>query len=216
MKLLFTITSQNYEKKFKKLYKNYKIPFLLSINCYGSASKSMMSYFEIEDIKKIIMLSIISDDILDNILVECDKITNKPGSGIVFSTPISAGPKYLDKLVKTNNLKGDEKLLKTNEYSLIITISTSGYAQTIMEQAKKAGAQGGTLINGRGMGSNEAIKFLGVSIEPEKDIVLNVVKTEIKNEVMKNIVDACGINTPGKGVSFSLPLDKTVGFNEWI
>jgi len=213
MKLLFTITSVKYEKKYKKIYKNYKLPFVISLNCYGSASKSMMSYFEIDDIKKILMLSIVSDDMLDDILIDINKITNIPGSGIAFSTPINSGPKYLEKIV-TNNKKGDEVVVKTCEYSLIVTIVSSGYAQTVMDEAKKCGASGGTLINGRGLGSNEAIKFLGVSIEPEKDIVLNVVKNDIKNKVMQCIVESCGINTPGKGVSFSLPIDKVVGFGE--
>ena len=73
---------------------------------------------------------------------------------------------------------------------------------------------GGTLINGRGLGSSEAVKFLGVSIEPEKDIVLNVVKDNIKNKVMETIIEVCGINTSVKGVCFSLPIDKVAGFSE--
>lgn len=213
MKLLFTITSLNFEKKYKKIYKNYKLPFILSFNAFGSASTSMMSYFEIEDIKKIVMVSIISDEILDNILIDVNKITNEPGSGISFSLPISGGPKYLQNLVKEIRV-GDEKLVKTCEYSLIITITTNGYAQTVMDAVKKSGGSGGTVISGRGLGSNEAIKFLGVSIEPEKDIVLNVVKDDIKLNVMEAITSSCGISTPGKGVSFSLPIDKVAGFSE--
>ena len=55
---------------------------------------------------------------------------------------------------------------------------------------------------------------MGVSIEPEKDIVLNVVKDNIKNKVMETIIEVCGINTSGKGVCFSLPIDKVAGFSE--
>lgn len=213
MKLLFTITGLNFEKRYKKIYKNYKLPFVLSCNAFGSASSSMMSYFELEDTKKVIMLSIISDDLLDDILLDVNKITNEPGSGIAFSTPISGGPKYLVDLVKDSDA-GDEKLVKKCDYSLIITIATTGYAQMVMDVVKKCGGNGGTLVNGRGLGSNEAVKFLGVSIEPEKDIILNVVKDEIKNKVMEAIIEVCGINTPGKGVCFSLPIDKVAGFSE--
>jgi len=214
VKLLFTVTSPNYEKKFKKIYKNYKLPFVLSLNGFGTASKSMMSYFELDEIKKTVIFSLVADDILDNVLNSVNKITNEPGSGIIFSVPISGGPKYLEEVVKQTKKRGDVHIVKNEEYSLVITIASEGYAQTIMDCAKKCGASGGTLINGHGMGSNEAVKFLGVSIEPEKDIVLNVVKNSIKNNVMESIIKTCGINTPGKGVTFSLPIDKAVGFGD--
>ena len=172
-----------------------------------------MSYFELEEIEKKVMISITSDDSLDSILNSINKVTTNPGSGIAFSIPISGGPKYLENLIKVNK-GGSEYIVKREEYSLIITIVSSGYAKEIMNCVKKCGASGGTLINGHGMGSKEAVKFLGVSIEPEKDVVLNVVKTSIKGKVLESIVKVCGINTPGKGITFSLPIDKAVGFGE--
>jgi len=39
--------------------------------------------------------------------------------------------------------------------------------------AKKAGATGGTALNGRGLETDKIIKFLGISIEPEKEIEVN-------------------------------------------
>ena len=99
---------------------------------------------------------------------------------------------------------------------LIVTIVNQGYAEKVMSEAKKGGATGGTTINGRGLGDGKAIKFLNISIEPEKDIVLILVPTDKKNDIMNIILNNCGLKTPGAGICFSLPVDHVVGLNKEI
>ena len=62
--------------------------------------------------------------------------------------------------------------------------------------------------------SEKIIKFLGISIEPEKDIVLILANNDKKNEIMNEIVSSCGLKTPGAGICFSLPVDHVVGLKE--
>ena len=99
---------------------------------------------------------------------------------------------------------------------LIVTIVNEGYAEKVMTEAKKAGATGGTTINGRGLESEKAIKFLKLSIEPEKDIVLILASSDKKNDIMNIILENCGLKTPGAGICFSLPVDHVVGLNKHI
>ena len=53
--------------------------------------------------------------------------------------------------------------------------------------------------------------FLDISLEPEKEIVLNIVPTTIKKQVMERITKECGIKTEARGVVISMPLDNVVG-----
>ena len=99
---------------------------------------------------------------------------------------------------------------------LIVTIVNAGNAEKVMTEAKKGGATGGTTLNGRGMNSDKIIKFLNITIEPEKDIVLILVKDDLKNEVMKKIINGCGLKTPGAGICFSLPVDYVAGLHKQI
>ena len=99
-------------------------------------------------------------------------------------------------------------------YELIISITTKGHLPEIKAAASAAGARGGTLIHALGLGGEEAQKFLGISIQPEKDIVLIVVKKEDKSKVIGSISKAVGINTEGKGIIFSLPVDSALGLSE--
>lgn len=78
-----------------------------------------------------------------------------------------------------------------------------------MEAAKTAGATGGTLIHACGLGAKEAVKYLGITIQPEKDLVLILAPREKRHAIMENI--EVGLNTPGKGICFSLPVNQAIG-----
>ncbi|ROR27321.1 hypothetical protein EDD66_10616 [Mobilisporobacter senegalensis] len=97
------------------------------------------------------------------------------------------------------------------KYDLIVTIINHGDSDIVMEAAKGAGATGGTVLTARGLGSKEAEKFFGISIQPEKEVVLIVVKKDIKKDIMHAVCNAAGLNTKASGISFSLPIDDVIG-----
>ncbi len=99
----------------------------------------------------------------------------------------------------------------SHNFDLIFTIVNKGFAEEAMEAAKKAGAKGGTIISARGAGIHEAEKFLGFSIQPEKEIVLILVRHNEKSAIMKAITLGAGLNTEGKGLTFSLPVEDVAG-----
>ena len=102
------------------------------------------------------------------------------------------------------------------EYELIVLIVSEGYAQAAMDAAKRKKAGGGTLIKGVGLGSAEATKILGITIEPEKDVVLILTEKNNKKEVMQEISESVGLATDGRGICFSLPVDNVIGLQENI
>ena len=97
------------------------------------------------------------------------------------------------------------------EYQLLITFVIEGYAEKVMSTAKKFGANGGTLIKGREVGTKSGFKFFNVRVEPEKDILLIVCKNEEKNKIMEGILEKYGANTEAKGICISLPIDNVIG-----
>jgi nitrogen regulatory protein PII len=117
------------------------------------------------------------------------------------------------------NIKiGSEDMAITSKdpYHLIVTIVNSGYFEQVMEAAKNAGATGGTLVHARGLGSKEAMKYLGITIQPEKDLVLILTPREKKHAIMESIVHNVGLHTAGMGICFSLPADHVLGFGTGI
>jgi nitrogen regulatory protein PII len=99
----------------------------------------------------------------------------------------------------------------TVKFDLIVSIVNKGFAEEVVEATKKAGAEGGTIINGRGTGIHENAKIFGIPIEPEKEIVLTLIDRTKTDRVLKAVLKAVELNKPSKGVAFVLEVEKTVG-----
>ena len=219
VKLLITVVNRENQEPIMKIYKKHKVSFFVMTHGSGTGSSSLMEYFGINEIKKNVIFSVIPADIemlLMKDLQEKLKIY-LPGRGIAFTISISSSSKYLSNLYNNVSLKKEVYTMKNNEdFDLIMLIVEEGYAEQAMSSAKKTGAKGGTLIHGRGLGTKEATKFLGITIEPEKDIVMILVNKKEKMKIMEKLTESVGLSTPGRGICFSVPVDNVVGFSEHI
>ena len=95
--------------------------------------------------------------------------------------------------------------------SLIVSVVRKGWGSTVLQASVRAGARGGTVLFGRGAGVHEQEKIFGVSIEPEKEIVLTMVYANQVDTVLSKIVEAAELNEVGRGIAFVLPVDRVVG-----
>lgn len=98
-----------------------------------------------------------------------------------------------------------------NSHELILCIVNQGFSDSVMEAAKECGASGGTVLNARGTAKEEAEKLFNIAIEPKKEIVMIVVDKKIKEEILHALYNKVGLNTPGQGIAFSVPVDDVVG-----
>lgn len=103
--------------------------------------------------------------------------------------------------------------MSNHKYELIITVANQGYVDEIMETAKLNGARGGTVLHGRSTATEEAVKFFGIMVQPEKELILIVTTKEKKSNIMKAISDKHGVSTETKALCFSIPVSEIVGFN---
>ena len=97
---------------------------------------------------------------------------------------------------------------------LIVCIINNGFSDLVMEAAKRSGAKGGTTFHARGTGNLDIEKFFGITISPDKEVVLIVVEKDIKDEVVTAIYKDAGLNTKGQGIVFTLPVDDFVMNNK--
>lgn len=95
--------------------------------------------------------------------------------------------------------------------SLIVTIVKKGWGETVIAASKEAGAEGGTVLMGRGTGINEQQSIFGLPIEPEKEIILTIVEPEQTDSILAAIEEAAQLDTPGMGIAFVVGLDKIAG-----
>ncbi len=98
-----------------------------------------------------------------------------------------------------------------SDYEVVFCVVNAGYSELVMDAAKEVGARGGTVIHARGTANKEAEKFFSITIQPDKEIVMILVPSKIKDEVLRAIYRQAGLKSAGQGIAFSLAVDEVVG-----
>lgn len=99
------------------------------------------------------------------------------------------------------------------KFELILCIINAGFSDAVMDAARSCGARGGTVIHARGTAPQEVEMRFNISIHPEKEVVLILASNKIKDDILHAIYQEVGLNSPGQGIAFSMPVDETVGIN---
>lgn len=167
--------------------------------------------------EKEIVLTAVSEDLVVPVLraIVADGKLDKPGMGIGFVIDIkriagmcrSGGSQSVDKKELESHM-GKEIV-----YDLIVTIVNKGMSDVVVTASKKAGAEGGTILYGRGTGIHEQVKLFSLLIEPEKELVLTLIPQDKTENVLRTILEDADLDQPGKGIAFVLPVDRAVGIS---
>ncbi|CEP78464.1 P-II family nitrogen regulator [Defluviitoga tunisiensis] len=180
----------------------------------GTVKSPLLEFLGITDVRKEIILMVCESSKINEIvpkIVDTFHI-DKPNKGILFTIPIkdfydlqNNGKKYVSAEVKTNGG------VKNTMYDAIFVVVDKGKAEFVVEAANEAGAKGGTIIHARGAGEYEIEKIFSMEIEPEKDIVLIIVKEELTEAVVNSIRDKLDIEKEGAGIIFVQEVDQAYG-----
>ncbi|MDN7227752.1 PII family protein [Planococcus sp. N064] len=140
-----------------------------------------------------------------------------PGYGLGFTLHLNKllGVRHLSNRVNHVRAKKGGQAMQSSpeQFQLIVTIVNSGDSEKVVAAAAKAGAEGGTILTGRGTGVNEQRKFLNFTIEPEKDVVLTLVPESYTEAIVESIQNAIDLYAPGRGIAFLIDIEKVFGVN---
>ena len=96
------------------------------------------------------------------------------------------------------------------DYDLVIAIIGRGFADYVISAARDAGATGATIIYGRG--TADADKYvMGISLQPEREVVLILVEKKDRRKIMQEIADKTSLMEEGRGLCFSMPVNQVYG-----
>ncbi len=192
-----------------------ELPVSVVLHAHGTAVRSMLDILGIESNEKRVVLTIATQEKTRRLIDEQKRrlFIGVPGHGIVVSVPIKSigGGKTVA------FLGGSQQPAKYTpelnySYELIVAIANEGRTDLVMNAARSAGAAGGTVLHGKGTGSDKAEKFYSVSIAQEKEVILIVAKAEQKASIMRAILEKAGPNTEAGTIVFSLPTSEVAGF----
>ena len=234
LKMLFFIVDWSHAHVVSDIFVEENVRFHFVTRAVGTANNEILDLLGIGAGDKAVVVCLEQAVGVSVLMKEVRKRLRRdiPGAGIAFTIPLSAindpillifkqsihkNEKIARELEKisqgegdtmTENFSGDEI---TND--LIISIVNQGYSDEFMNTAREAGASGGTVISARGQAHEGAIKFFGISVQDEKEIILILTSREQKVSIMRAVCEAHGLNSEAQGIVFSLPVDTVMGLN---
>jgi len=223
-KLIITIVKKEKAKKIVQATKKAGAKGGTTLLGNGFRADEKMRFMGIPvEREREVILTLVDDDIYPNVLdaiITTAKLNQqKQGIAFVLNTKNVTGICHMlgidmevDSDKEASITMNEEKIL----YDLIITIVNKGDSEKVVDASKKAGAEGGTIINGRGTGIHEQAKLFNILIEPEKEVVLTLITRDKTEAVLDAINIGAELNTPGKGIAFVLEVEKTVGINHLL
>lgn len=224
MRLLVLITAPKPANTAAKLFHQGAIPVQYKLNGEGTASSEIMDMLGLGSSDKSILISTLPKHFADIMLLKLRKELRlgSKNSGIAFTIPISGASSSIFRMLHQlhennnfNNSRKDDFALTDNKYSLIAAIINRGYSGEVMDVARSAGARGGTIVNSRRIGNEEAASFWGLNVLDEKEILLILSSNESKKKIMSEISEKCGIHSDANGIVISMPVDSVIGLEDY-
>jgi nitrogen regulatory protein PII len=174
----------------------------------GTVRNPILKALGLDESKKEIVLMITPYNLRDKIhehLSEKFRM-DKPNHGIILTLNVNE-VFGLHSLPKNDAHKGGYDM----SYEVIYTIVERGLGQDVVDAAASAGSTGATIINARGSGIHEQEKFFAMEIVPEKEIVMIIIKKDKAEDIIKAIDEKMHINNPGKGILFTMDVNRVTG-----
>ncbi len=136
----------------------------------------------------------------------------RAGAAIVLDVPKT--------LLRANQTASHEPLLHTIEgkdmksgYTMICSIINYGQAEELMAVARQAGARGGTILGARGTGTEEDVKFFGISLTPEKEFLVIISENAATDGILEALSSQPVFSEPGGGIVFTTSIERYISLN---
>lgn len=218
--LLTVITTPKLAEKTADLFKKSSLPLHYRFGAEGTASSEIMDMLGLGSIDKCVLICPVPKPLSGLILkkLHTELKLDTVNSGIAFTVPVNGANNLLIRMltqsteeITESTIRKDESNMSEAKYVLITAIVNRGYSEDVMEAAKSAGAQGGTVIHSHSAGNEEVTGFWGLGVQDERDIVMILAPSENKLSIMSSITEKCGISSKANGVVFSMPIDSVIG-----
>ena len=169
----------------------------------GTAASGILQLLGLGDSAKDITFTVVDSSIYQKVFnhIVQTAAAKKAHFGVLFGLDVNNI--YRAGSLQNQN-SGDSNMDNTNNssYELINIIVNKGYADDAMAAARKAGAGGGTIINARGTAKEGDAQFFGMHIVPEKEMLMILVPSQKKQEIINAVQQLPCFAQTGSGIIF--------------
>ena len=132
--------------------------------------------------------------------------SRKPVEGVVILVDVPSALEQPGFFSETEAIAKGEAM--KSDSLMIVSITNHGEAEYLMKVARKAGAKGGTIINARGTGTEEDLKYFGISLSPEKELLAIISDIVHAENILTALRSQPLFSEPGGGIIFTVPVER--------
>jgi len=225
LKLVFFIVDWHKAEEIVSVLNEEKVRLHFMAMGRGTAHSDVLDLLGIGAVDKAVAICLEQEILVPVLMREVQRKfgLHNPGAGIAFTVPLAGINSPILKSYKPSVLKNEKievygrvhggSMQNDSEHELILAIINHGYSDEFMETARAAGASGGTIIHARGQVHEGVVKFFGISVQDEKEIVLILADKEKKLAIMRAVSEAHGLNSNARGIVLSVPVENVLGLN---
>ena len=182
-RLMLAVVGSGQSERFMKIARNAGSTGGTVIPAKGTATSSLLRILGLGDKSKEIILMVSEDELAKKIIDDVRADGHIQGVAALLGS------------------KGEDGM--ATKWKMITIIVNVGYADDIMDVARKAGATGGTITHARGTASSDDVKFLGVPIVPEKEMIMILCEADHVDRIVDAITSLKCLDEPGIGIIYT-------------
>ena len=216
--IIYVIVAKNKGSNVLKEAKNLGIKRGTIIKAKGTVKSKLLNFLALYDIDKEIVIMGADKNLPERVSKAiAEKFEfEKKARGILFTIDVNM---YIDNegfVSEDESFENNDSLDNKSDggdcmYKMITTIVESGKAQDAIEIANAAGARGATVLHGRGSGTEETLTLFNMEIEPEKEILLIIAKSDEYRSIINALNESLELEKPGHGVLFVQDINQAYG-----
>ena len=194
MRMVVSIVERGVGGKLIKLYEKQQVYAHLRCEGQGTATSEILDILGLGGTEKDVVFSFTTRPAARALLEKLDDELRGavPGRGIAFTLPLTAMSSLLAVYIGHKTRMEDE----------------GGEG---MDSARQAGARGGTVLRGRWVGDGSFGQALGITtLQEEREILLIVVPTAIRNQVMNDINRTHGLKTEACALVTAMGIEQLI------
>ena len=210
--LICCVVNRGDASKALKIAKKYGVKGGTIYMGKGTIQSRLLDILGLNEVRKEVISMIVEDELASAALrgISKEMQFHKPNHGIAFSYSVS-------EFIGSKNIildKQSSSEVKNNVYKVIFVVVDKGKGCDVIDAANEAGARGGTILNARGSGIHEVQRLFSFEIEPEKENVFIITKSDTKDGIVESIRTKMRIDEPGTGVLYVIDVNEVYGLHE--
>jgi hypothetical protein len=224
-KLLAVVLDRDRTHTLEDILKEKNARFHFMMNAMGTASSEVLKAFGLSGTEKTLCVAVEAAPKVRSLMTAVVERLEfvRPGHGIAFIMPVSGLGAVIahcfsedfeqNKERWARLMNAESEQIQDQHGQLIVAVVNNGFSDVVMEAARSVGARGGTIIHARRTAVGEDVKFFGISLQSEKEVVAIVARPDQKKELMQAINKACGVRTEAHGIVISVPVETFAGID---